>query len=101
MASTFPTFSSILPLAIPFRYWNKNKSSQIYNNLQGLQKVIVKDFSWNMIPWNAYTFWENTKTIYKFLSLTKNYAISEKAVSHNAVYYQQLTVAQYQVNVLC
>ena len=29
-------------------------SHRFTNNLQGLQKVMVKDFSWNIIPWNAF-----------------------------------------------
>ena len=38
-----------------------HKSSQIYK-LQGLQKVMVKDFSSNIIPWmKCFTFWENIK----------------------------------------
>ena len=35
------------------------------NNLQGLlQKVMVKDFSWNIIPWNALLF---EKTLKQYL----------------------------------
>ena len=35
---------------------NKIKVYRFTNNLQGLQKVMVKDFSWNIIPWNALLF---------------------------------------------
>ena len=35
------------------------------NNLQGLLKVMVKDFSWNIIPWNALLF-EKTLKQYQF-----------------------------------
>ena len=34
-------------------FWNRKKVHRFTNNLQGLQKVMVKDFSWNIIPWNA------------------------------------------------
>ena len=34
----------------------KIKVHRFTNNLQGLQKVMVKDFSWNIIPWNAFSF---------------------------------------------
>ena len=40
--------------ALHFRYRIKNHTFK--NNLQGLQKVIVKDFSWNISPWNALLF---------------------------------------------
>ena len=35
---------------------NKLKVHRFTNNLQGLQQVMVKDFSWNIIPWNALLF---------------------------------------------
>ena len=34
----------------------KLKVHRFTNSLQGLQKVMVKDFSWNIIPWNALLF---------------------------------------------
>ena len=33
------------------------------NNLQGLQKVMVKDFSWNIIPWIALLFEKTFKQL--------------------------------------
>jgi hypothetical protein len=45
----------------PFRY-RKKKNHRYTNNLQGLQKVVVKDFSWNIMPWNALLF-EKTVSI--------------------------------------
>ena len=41
---------------------NKIKVHRFTNNLQGLQKVVVKDISWSIIPWNALLFLENIKT---------------------------------------
>ena len=41
----------------------KLKVHRFTNNLQGLQKVMVKDFCWNIIPWNALLFEKNIKTI--------------------------------------
>ena len=49
---------------IHFRY-RKKKIHRFTNNLQGLQKVMVKDFSWNIIPWNALLF-EKTLKQYQF-----------------------------------
>ena len=43
----------------------KLKVHRFTNNLQGLQKVMVKDFSWNIIPWNALLF-EKTLKQYQF-----------------------------------
>ena len=40
----------------------KKKNHRYTNNLQGLQKVVVKDFSWNIMPWNALLF-EKTASI--------------------------------------
>ena len=34
----------------------KKKVHRFTNNLQGLQKVRVKDFSWNIVLWNALLF---------------------------------------------
>ena len=33
------------------------------NNLQGLQKAMVKDFSWNIIPWNNWLFEKTLKKL--------------------------------------
>ena len=41
------------------------KVHRFTNNLQGLKKVMVKDFSWNIIPWNALLF-EKTLKQYQF-----------------------------------
>ena len=41
------------------------KVHRFTNNLQGMQKVMVKDFSWNITPWNALLF-EKTLKQYKF-----------------------------------
>ena len=38
----------------------------------------------------------NLQRNYFFL---KNYITSERAVSHNALYYQQLSIARYQISV--
>ena len=43
----------------------KIKVHRFTNNLQGLQKVMVKDFSWNIIAWNALLF-EKTLKQYQF-----------------------------------
>ena len=53
----------------PFRFRKKIKVHRFTNNLQGLQKAMVKDFSWNIIPWDALLF-EKTAKQYKF-SLTR------------------------------
>ena len=51
----------------PFRYRKrKKKVHRLTNNLQSLQKVVVKYFSWNIIPWNALLF-EKTVKQYQFL----------------------------------
>ena len=41
----------------------KLKVHRFTNNLQGLQKVMVKDFSWNIIPWNALLFGKTLKQL--------------------------------------
>ena len=41
----------------------KIKVHRFTNNLQGLQKVMVKDFSWNIIPWNALLFEKTLKQL--------------------------------------
>ena len=43
----------------PLYTFGTEKKIKVYrftNNLQGLQKVMVKDLSWNIIPWNALLF---------------------------------------------
>ena len=49
----------------PFDTEKKKKNHRFTNNLQGLQKVMVKDFSWNISPWKALLF-EKTVKQYKF-----------------------------------
>ena len=39
------------------------KDHRFTNNLQGLQKIIVKDFSWNIIQWNALLFEKTLKQL--------------------------------------
>ena len=39
------------------------KGHRFTNNLQGLQKVMVKDFSWNIIRWNALLFQKTLKQL--------------------------------------
>ena len=46
----------------------KFKVHRFTNNLKGLQKVMVKDFSWNIIPGNALLF-EKTLKQYQFSKL--------------------------------
>ena len=48
---------------------NKLKVHRFTNNLERLQKVMVKDFSWNIIPWNALLF-EKTFKLYQ-LSISR------------------------------
>ena len=58
-------------LHTPIRSWDplkpldpfaaEKKFTDLKNNFQGLHKVMVEDFSWNIIP--CFTFWENIKTI--------------------------------------
>ena len=43
----------------------KKQVHRFTNNLQGLQQVVVKDFSWNIISWNALLF-EKTVKQYQF-----------------------------------
>ena len=45
---------------------NRNKKLKVHrftNNLQGLQKVMVKDFYWNVIPLNALLFEKTLKQL--------------------------------------
>ena len=53
----------------PFGTEKQKKVHRLTNYLQGLQKVVVKYFSWNIIPWNALLF-EKTVKQYQF-SLTR------------------------------
>ena len=48
-------------------------------------RCIIKGFSWSLFSWVSN------------LSL-KNYVTSEEAVSHNVLYYEQLSIAHYQVS---
>ena len=57
-------FDALKPLD-PFGTETKIKVHRFTNNLQGLQKVMVKDFSWNISPWNALLFEKSVKQ-YKF-----------------------------------
>ena len=41
----------------------KKKVHRFTNNLQGLQKVVVKDFSWNISTWNALLFEKTLKQL--------------------------------------
>ena len=47
----------------PFGTEKKIKVHRFTNNLQGLQKVVVKDFSYIYYSMKCFTFWENSKTI--------------------------------------
>ena len=47
-------------------FQNRKKKIKVHrftNNLQGLKKVMVKDFSWNVIPWNALLFEKTVKQL--------------------------------------
>ena len=46
-------------------FWTEQKLKvhRFTNNLQGLQKVMVKDFPWNIIPWNALLFEKTFKQL--------------------------------------
>ena len=45
-------------------FWHKKKKVHRFtNNLQGLQKVMVKDFSWKIIPLNALLFEKTLKQL--------------------------------------
>ena len=46
-----------------FRNKKKIKVHRFTNNLQGLHKVMVKDFSWNIISWNALLFKKTLKQL--------------------------------------
>ena len=49
----------------PFGTETNKKVHRFTNNLQGLQKVVVEYFSWNIIQWNALLF-EKTVKQYQF-----------------------------------
>ena len=49
----------------PFGTEKQKQVHRLTNNLQGLQKVVVKCFSLNIIPWNALLF-EKTVKQYQF-----------------------------------
>ena len=60
--------SSLSPVFKPLdTFWTEQKLKvhRFTNNLQGLQKVIVKDFPWNIIPRNALLF---EKTFTQFVA---------------------------------
>ena len=44
-------------------FGTETKVHRFTNNLQGLQKVMVKDFSWNIIPWNYFLFEKTLKQL--------------------------------------
>ena len=44
-------------------FGTQKKIHRFTNNLQGLQKVMVKVFTWNIISWNALLIEKNNKTI--------------------------------------
>ena len=44
-------------------FLNRTKIKGSINNLQGLQKVMVKDFPWNINPWNALLFEKTLKQL--------------------------------------
>ena len=46
-----------------YTFGTEKKNHRFTNNFQGLQKVIVKDFSWNIIPWNASLFEKTLKQL--------------------------------------
>ena len=58
----FKALSGLFKAIIHFRN-RKKKVHRFTNNLQGLQRVIVKDFSWNIIPWNALLFEKTLKQL--------------------------------------
>ena len=59
----FPSFPRQLKPLYTFGTEKKKKVHRFTNNLQGLQKkVMVNDFSWNIVSWNALLF-EKTLTI--------------------------------------
>ena len=55
----------LLPLKQLDTFWTEHKLKvpRFTNNLQGLQKVMVKDFVWNIIPWNALLFEKTLKQL--------------------------------------
>ena len=44
-----------------YTFGTEKKVHRFINKLQGLQKVMVKDFSWNIVPWNALLFEKTLK----------------------------------------
>ena len=58
---TWATFMELLKAIGHFR--NRKKIHRFTNNLQGLQRVMMKDFSWNIIPWNALLFEKTLKQL--------------------------------------
>ena len=62
----------LMPLILKSLYtFGTEKQIKVHrftNNLQGLQKVMVKDLFWNYIPWNALLF---EKTLTKQLSILR------------------------------
>ena len=57
------SLKAIIQKAIIHRNRKKIKVHRFTNNLQGLQKWIVKDFSWNIIPWNTLLFEKTLKQL--------------------------------------
>ena len=57
-------------------FWTEQKLKvhRFTNNLQGLQKVMVKDFPWNIIPWNALLFEKTLKQL-SILDIENNWFI--------------------------
>ena len=60
---TTMVFALRLKAIIHFRNRKKIKVHKFTNNLQGLQKVQVKDFSWNIFPWNALLYEKTLKQL--------------------------------------
>ena len=48
----------------------QKKVHRFTNNLQGLQKVMVKDLTWNVIPWNALLFERTLKQYHSVARIT-------------------------------
>ena len=63
VATTKGNYYSFVKAIIHFRNSKKKKVHRFTNNLQGLQKVMVKYFSWNIIPWNSLLFEKNLKQL--------------------------------------
>ena len=53
----------IIALKPLYTFGTEKKVHRFTNNLQGLQKAMVKDFSWNIIPWNALLFEKTLKQL--------------------------------------